>query len=145
MDSTGASSGIGEACAYQFAAAGANLILGARRVDRLSTVSTVICSKYPSVSVETIELDVRNSEAVNQAVESIAGDIDILVNNAGLAMGADTVDNLSDEAIDAVIDTNVKGLLYVSRAVVRRMKQQGGGHVIMMGSIAGLVGYPTGS
>ncbi|KAJ2041802.1 hypothetical protein H4S03_000091 [Coemansia sp. S3946] len=142
---TGASSGIGEACAYQFAAAGANVILGARRVDRLSTVSDTIRSKYPSVTVEAIELDVRNSEAVNLAISSITKDIDVLVNNAGLAMGTDTVDNLSDAAIDAVIDTNVKGLLYVSRAVVRRMKQQGHGHVIMMGSIAGLVGYPTGS
>ncbi|KAJ2756904.1 hypothetical protein GGI19_000492 [Coemansia pectinata] len=142
---TGASSGIGEACAYQFAAAGANVILGARRIDRLSTVSATIRAKHPSVTVETIELDVRNSKAVDQAVSSISGDIDVLVNNAGLAMGTDTVDNLSDAAIDAVIDTNVKGLLYVSRAVVRRMKQQGGGHVIMMGSIAGIVGYQTGS
>ncbi|KAJ2068555.1 hypothetical protein GGH13_004863, partial [Coemansia sp. S155-1] len=113
---TGASSGIGEACAYQFAAAGADVILGARRVDRLSTVSDTIRSKYPSVTVEAIELDVRNSEAVNLAVSSITKDIDVLVNNAGLAMGTDTVDNLSDAAIDAVIDTNIKGLLYVSRA-----------------------------
>ncbi|KAJ2553792.1 hypothetical protein GGF44_002083 [Coemansia sp. RSA 1694] len=142
---TGASSGIGEACAYQFAAAGANVILGARRVDRLSAVSDTIRAKYPSVSVETVELDVRSSAAVEQVVESISKDIDILVNNAGLAVGAETVDNLSDSAIDTVIDTNVKGMLYVSRAVVRRMKQQGGGHIIMMGSIAGLIGYPTGS
>ncbi|KAJ2095499.1 hypothetical protein GGI09_004842, partial [Coemansia sp. S100] len=91
---TGASSGIGEACAYQFAAAGADVILGARRVDRLSTVSDTIRSKYPSVTVEAIELDVRNSEAVNLAVSSITKDIDVLVNNAGLAMGTDTVDNL---------------------------------------------------
>ncbi|KAJ2747280.1 hypothetical protein GGI20_000615 [Coemansia sp. BCRC 34301] len=142
---TGASSGIGEACAYQFAAAGTNVILGARRLDRLNAVSDAIRAKYPSVSVEEIELDVRSSAAVDKAVSSIFGEIDVLVNNAGLAMGVETVGELSDTAIDTVVDTNVKGLLYVSRAVVRRMKQQGGGHIIMMGSIAGLVGYPTGS
>ncbi|KAJ2493556.1 hypothetical protein IWW37_000422 [Coemansia sp. RSA 2050] len=142
---TGASSGIGEACAYQFAAAGANVILSARRIDRLSAVSATIRSKYPTVGVETIELDVRSSEAVDRAVSSVSGDIDILVNNAGLAMGTDTVDNVTDSSIDTVIDTNVKGLLYVSRAVVRRMRRQGGGHIVMMGSVAGIVGYQTGS
>ncbi|KAJ2001547.1 hypothetical protein H4R26_004081 [Coemansia thaxteri] len=142
---TGASSGIGEACAYHFAAAGANVILSARRVEKLGKVEAAIHEKYPTVSVQTIELDVRDSAAVTRAVESISGAIDVLVNNAGLALGTENVDWLVDSNIDAVIDTNVKGLLFVSRAVVRRMKEQGMGHIVMMGSIAGLVGYASGS
>ncbi|KAJ2371345.1 hypothetical protein GGI05_007839, partial [Coemansia sp. RSA 2603] len=141
------SSGIGEACAYQFAAAGANVILTARRSDRLSTVQQKITDTWPTVRVHTATLDVRNSSAVDTLVASLPLDlpIDVLVNNAGLALGVDPVDSLSDSAIDQMLDTNVKGLLYVTRAVLRGMKQRGSGHIIMMGSIAGLVGYPGGS
>ncbi|KAJ1931710.1 hypothetical protein FBU59_006621, partial [Linderina macrospora] len=71
--------------------------------------------------------------------------IDVLVNNAGLALGTDPVVSITDESIDTVLDTNVKGLLYVTRAVVKGMRERGSGHVIMMGSIAGLTAYPTGS
>ncbi|KAJ2308101.1 hypothetical protein IWW55_000631 [Coemansia sp. RSA 2706] len=145
---TGASSGIGEACAYQFAAAGANVILTARRVDRLASVRARIEAEHPTVQVHTAELDVRSQEQVSQVIASIpsalAG-IDVLVNNAGLAMGVDPVSDITDEAVDTVVDTNIKGLLYVTRAVVRGMKERGGGHVIMMGSIAGMQGYATGS
>ncbi|KAJ2786042.1 hypothetical protein GGI15_001709 [Coemansia interrupta] len=145
---TGASSGIGEACAYQFAAAGANVILTARRVERLASVQSKIQSSWPKVLVHTAALDVRSSSAVDTMISSIPSDlsaIDILVNNAGLAVGVDPVSELTDSAIDQMLDTNVKGLLYVTRAVLRGMKQRGSGHIIMMGSIAGLVGYPGGS
>ncbi|KAJ1885993.1 hypothetical protein LPJ66_009848 [Kickxella alabastrina] len=145
---TGASSGIGEACAYQFAAAGANVILTARRKDRLAEVQQKIHAAWPSVQVHTAGLDVQSSHAVDQAISSIPealSSIDILVNNAGLAMGVDHVSDVADSAIDAMVDTNVKGLLYVTRAVVRGMKARGSGHVIMMGSIAGMAGYQGGS
>ncbi|KAI7820481.1 hypothetical protein BX661DRAFT_146716 [Kickxella alabastrina] len=145
---TGASSGIGEACAYQFAAAGANVILTARRKDKLAEVQQKIHTMWPSVQVHTAGLDVQSSHAVDQAISSIPealSSIDVLVNNAGLAMGVDHVSDVADSVIDAMVDTNVKGLLYVTRAVVRGMKARGSGHVIMMGSIAGMAGYQGGS
>ncbi|KAI8324400.1 NAD(P)-binding protein [Martensiomyces pterosporus] len=145
---TGASSGIGESCAYHFAEAGANVILTARRQERLDKVAAEIHKQWPSVKVHTATLDVRHREEVDRVISEIPSDlagIDVLVNNAGLAMGVDHVSDVSDDAIDTVIDTNVKGLLFVARAVVRIMKARGSGHVIMMGSIAGLSGYPAGS
>ncbi|KAJ1958457.1 hypothetical protein GGI12_004730 [Dipsacomyces acuminosporus] len=145
---TGASSGIGESCAYHFAEAGANVIITARRQDRLDEVAAKINQQWPSVKVHTATLDVQKREQVDQVVSEIPTElagIDILVNNAGLAMGVDPVSNVTDETIDTVIDTNVKGLLYVTRAVLKIMKQRGSGHIIMMGSIAGLSGYPNGS
>lgn len=141
---TGASSGIGEACAYQFAAAGASLILTARRTDRLQQVKQKVAQQWPSVGCQTIELDVQSSEQVDKTIGQLAK-VDILVNNAGLAMGVDPLSDVPDQAIDSMIDTNIKGLLYVARAVTRLMKQQRSGHIIMMGSIAGMVGYPNGS
>ncbi|KAJ2159144.1 hypothetical protein GGF46_003232 [Coemansia sp. RSA 552] len=145
---TGASAGIGESCAYQFAAAGANLILTARRHTRLQSIKDKITTTYPQVQVHTAVLDVRDEKNVNAVINGIPGDlgnIDVLVNNAGLALGVDHLCDISNEAIDTVIDTNIKGLLYVSRAVVRKMKERGSGHIIMMGSIASMVGYPGGS
>ncbi|KAJ2081992.1 hypothetical protein H4R24_001908 [Coemansia sp. RSA 988] len=148
MLDTGASSGIGEACACQFAAAGANVVIAARRLDRLEALQTKIQSTWSNVQVHAVEMNVRNREDVERAIADIPGelaDIDILVNNAGLAMGVDPVSDINNEAIDTVIDTNIKGLLYVSRAVVRIMKRRGSGHIIMMGSIAGMAGYANGS
>ncbi|KAJ2455544.1 hypothetical protein EV183_000021 [Coemansia sp. RSA 2336] len=145
---TGASSGIGEACAYQFAQAGSNVILTARRMDRLEAVCSHIHTNWPQVRVHVAELDVRKEEQVSRVISSIPEElkgIDILVNNAGLAVGVEPVSDIADESIDTVIDTNVKGLLYVTRAVVRIMKERGSGHVIMMGSIAGMQGYANGS
>ncbi|KAJ2344574.1 hypothetical protein GGF43_005423 [Coemansia sp. RSA 2618] len=117
-------------------------------MDRLDAVRSQIQAKWPKVQVHAVELDVCNREQVEQVISSIPGDlanVDILVNNAGLAMGVDPVSDITDETIDTVIDTNIKGLLYVSRAVVRIMKRRGSGHVIMIGSIAGMRGYATGS
>ncbi|KAJ2537707.1 hypothetical protein EV175_006643 [Coemansia sp. RSA 1933] len=145
---TGASSGIGEACAYKFAEAGANVVLTARRKARLDLVQQKIATQWPSVRVHTAELDVRDEAAVRQCIAQIPQDlaaIDVLVNNAGLALGTDPVALVTNEAIDAMLDTNVKGLLYVTRAVLPIMKARRKGHVIMMGSIASLTGYPNGS
>ncbi|KAI9506381.1 hypothetical protein GGI25_005137 [Coemansia spiralis] len=140
---TGASSGIGEACAYQFAAAGANVMLTARRRERLEAVEQKISAQWPTAKVHLAELDVRNQEAVHKCIAGLPRQIDILVNNAGLALGIDPVSELTSDAIDTMIDTNIKGLLYVTRAVLPVMPK--GGHIIMMGSIASITGYPGGS
>ncbi|KAJ1921177.1 hypothetical protein H4219_000775 [Mycoemilia scoparia] len=145
---TGASSGIGESCAYLFARFGSHLILTARRKDRLEKVKAKCASINPDIRVYNAELDVRDSESIDRLVESLPQDmasIDILVNNAGLALGMNHVEDNTNEIIDTVIDTNVKGLLYVTRAVLSGMKKRGKGHIINIGSIAGQSGYPGGS
>lgn len=144
---TGASAGIGEACAYAFAREGANLILTARRIDRLTKMKNDIEEKY-SVKVLPIELDVTKR---NEVVDTISGlndkwkMIDILVNNAGLGRGLNKLFEDNPEAWDEMIDTNVKGLLIVTKEVVKGMVERKRGHVINIGSIAGHQAYPGGS
>lgn len=144
---TGASSGIGKACAYAFAKEGANIIIGARRVERLEKIKNEIEDKY-SVKVLAIKLDVTNREEV---VTSIAGlndewkNIDILVNNAGLGRGLNKLYEDNPEGWDEMIDTNIKGLLIVTKEVVKGMIERKDGHVINIGSIAGHQAYPGGS
>src|SRR5512147_3216036 len=114
---TGASAGFGEACAHAFAAAGASLELWARRGDRLDAVRRAVVSAH-KVEVDTREIDVRDREAVREAVQDMyaAGHhVDILVNNAGLAAGLDPIHEGDYDDWDAMIDTNLKGLLNVSR------------------------------
>jgi 3-hydroxy acid dehydrogenase / malonic semialdehyde reductase len=140
---TGASSGIGAACATAFAAAGARLVLCARRADRLDAVAASLATE-----VATIPLDVRDRSAVEQALRSLpAGfeEIDVLVNNAGLAAGLEPLQDGDPDDWDRMIDTNVKGLLYVTGALVPGMVARGRGHVINMGSIAGRETYPGGA
>lgn len=144
---TGASAGIGEACAYAFAREGANLILSARRIDRLTKMKNDIEVKY-SVKVLPIELDVTKR---NEVVDTISGlndewkMIDILVNNAGLGRGLNKLFEDSPDGWDEMIDTNVKGLLIVTKEVVKKMVERKRGHVINIGSIAGHQAYPGGS
>lgn len=144
---TGASAGIGKACAYAFAKEGANIIIGARRVERLEKIKNEIEDKY-SVKVLAIKLDVTNREEV---VTSIAGlndewkNIDILINNAGLGRGLNKVVDDNPEGWDEMIDTNIKGLLIVTKEVVKGMIERKDGHVINIGSIAGHQAYPGGS
>lgn len=140
---TGASSGIGRACAEAFAAAGASVVLAARRLDRLQRVAAGL-----DASVHLLELDVRDRAAVEQAVASLPGEwaqIDVLVNNAGLAAGLEPLQDGDPDDWDRMVDTNVKGLLYVTRAVVPGMVARGRGHVINIGSIAGHETYPNGA
>lgn len=140
---TGASAGIGQAAARKFAEAGAKLILAARRIDRLETLI-----KELGVPAHLIKLDVRDQEKVNSAIENLPDEwqaIDILVNNAGLSRGLDKLYEGNPEGWDQMIDTNVKGLLYVSRAVLPGMVSRGSGHVINIGSIAGHELYPGGN
>jgi len=141
---TGATSGIGKACAFHFAEAGSNLILTGRRKNRLKEISKEIAEHY-SVQVETFAFDVRDREACKKCVDSISEPVDILVNNAGLASGKDPVDQADFEDWDKMIDTNIKGLLSMTRFVSERMRKHNSGHIINVGSIAGHESYPGGS
>jgi serine 3-dehydrogenase len=144
---TGASSGIGMACAKAFAEVGAHVCLVARRKERLDALAETLVRDH---GVQTLvrELDVRDRQGVSKFVESLPSDwsaFDVLVNNAGLSRGLDPIHRASLDDWEEMIDTNVKGLLYVTRAVVERMVTRGRGHVIHIGSIAGHEVYPGGN
>ncbi|MGH7502097.1 MAG: SDR family NAD(P)-dependent oxidoreductase [Longimicrobiales bacterium] len=144
---TGASSGIGEACARRFAADGARLILWARRLDRLVHLADAIEAEHGG-HVHVAAVDVRDRDAVNAATAAIveAGDVpDILLNNAGLASGFDRLQDGDPADWDAMIDTNVKGLLSVTRAVLPHMIERGRGHIVNLGSTAAHLTYPRGN
>ncbi len=140
---TGASSGIGEACAYAFAQEGCSIVLIARRGNRLKKIKKEIETKY-NVSVDLITLDITKKKEVFTTLTEI-GPVDILVNNAGLALGTDKVHTANHEFIDTMIDTNVKGLLYVTQAVVPKMVKKASGDIINISSIAGHEVYPGGA
>ncbi len=144
---TGASAGFGEACARRFAAHGCNLELWARRLDRLERLKTELEDGHGG-SVSVREVDVRDREAVRAAVEALRARKwlpDILVNNAGLAAGMDPIHEGSYEDWDAMIDTNLKGLLNVTREILPIMTERDSGHVINIGSVAGYFAYPKGN
>ncbi len=144
---TGASSGIGQACAEKFAASGFQLIICGRRADRLTSLRDQLEKKSGS-AVLAIGLDVRDAGAVSKAIHKLPyhwKNIDILINNAGLALGFETIDEGNPEQWDQMIDTNIKGLLYVSRAIIPIMKKAGKGHIINIGSIAGVETYQRGN
>ncbi len=145
---TGASSGIGRASALAFAAEGARLLLCARRIERLRELETELKRSTPSTLVHSVQLDVRNRTAVEKTIEALPEEwkeIDILLNNAGLSRGLDKLQEGNLDDWDEMIDTNVKGLLYVTRAVVPGMIARGRGHIINIGSIAGHEVYPKGN
>ncbi|PHS02307.1 MAG: NAD(P)-dependent oxidoreductase [Leeuwenhoekiella sp.] len=142
---TGATSGIGKATATHFAANGINLILCGRRQDRLDALQAAL-SRH--VEVHTLNFDVRDKEAVQQAIAGLPEDfqqIDILINNAGNAHGLDPIQDGSTEDWDAMLDINVKGLLYVSDAIIPKMIRANSGHIINIGSTAGKEVYPKGN
>lgn len=141
---TGATSGIGKASAEVFAESKANLILTGRREDRLKTLKEGL-QKEHSIEVQTFSFDIRDRDACKSCVDSINQPIDILLNNAGLASGKDSIDEADFKDWDAMIDTNVKGLLSMTRFVSERMKERNEGHIINIGSIAGREAYPGGS
>lgn len=144
---TGASSGIGAACARRFAAEGADLVLWARRADRLARLADDIEAQHGR-HVHVAGVDVRERSAVLAAVDALA-EADavphVLVNNAGLASGLSTVQEGDFEDWDRMIDTNVKGLLNVTRALLPAMIRLGRGHIINIGSTAGHMTYPRGN
>lgn len=144
---TGASSGIGEACAEAFAKEGCRLVLAARRRDRLEGLAARLEAAH-GARCRLLELDVRDRDAVDAAVGALADGwerIDILVNNAGLSRGLDRVQDGVHADWEEMIDTNVKGLLWVSRAVLPGMVARDSGHVVNVGSIAGHQVYQGGA
>lgn len=144
---TGATSGIGLECARAFAKNGDNVLIAGRREDRLAAVKADLERDY-GVRVDTLVLDVRSREDVESkvkpAIEAFGG-IDVLVNNAGLAQGLDDFQDSSVDDAVTMIDTNVKGLIYVTKEVLPFMMTQNSGHIVNMGSTAGLYAYPKGA
>lgn len=144
---TGATSGIGEGCARKFASEGANLILNGRNQDKLNELKVELEADF-GIEVLLLPFDVRDRERAKVAIESLEGkwkSIDVLVNNAGLVIGFDKEFEGVLEEWDIVIDTNIKGLLNITRLVTPGMVQRGVGHIINIGSIAGDAAYPGGS
>lgn len=142
---TGATSGIGKATALRLAEEGVNLIICGRRQQRLDALAKVLSEK---VRVFSLNFDVRDRQAVENAIASLPSDfvnVDVLINNAGNAHGLDPFQHGDPEDWDAMIDINVKGLLYVSRAVLRGMVERKSGHIINIGSTAGKEVYPSGN
>lgn len=140
---TGATAGFGATVARRFAADGAKLILTGRRTERLAALKAEL-----KVPVHTIAVDVRDRAAVEASFKALPpefAEIDLLVNNAGLAQGLDKAQDANLDDWEVMIDTNIKGLLYVTRAVVPGMVARGRGHVVNVGSIAGRQTYPGGS
>ncbi len=144
---TGATAGFGEATARIFADNGWNLVLTGRRMERLESLKEELQSK--GVEIVLLHFDVRNEEEVNKAVESlpeeVKNNLSILVNNAGLAVGRGPIDSGETDDWDRMIDTNVKGLLYVTRAISPILKKNGGGHIVNIASIAGKEVYAGGN
>lgn len=142
---TGATSGIGRATAYEFAKHGINLVLCGRRQERLETIEKAL-SKL--TDVHTLNFDVRDKTATLEAIANLPESfqtIDILINNAGNAHGLDPIQTGELEDWDAMMDINVKGLLYVSKAVIPQMTKRKSGHIINIGSSAGKEVYPKGN
>lgn len=143
---TGASSGIGKACAEAFAKKGSNLILCARRKDRLDDLKKLLVKKY-KIKVLTLQLDVRKLRDVMKTISALPAawkNIDVLLNNAGLARGLNKFYEAETDHWDEMINTNVKGLVYITRYVLPLMVERKSGHVINIGSTAGHEVYPMG-
>lgn len=144
---TGATAGFGEATARIFAENGWNLVLTGRRNERLEALQSELSEKQ--VNIVLLNFDVRSETEVNQAVNSLPEEVKtnlaILVNNAGLAVGRGPIDSGDTDDWNRMIDTNVKGLLYVTRAVSPILKQNGGGHIVNIASIAGKEVYAGGN
>lgn len=143
---TGASSGIGEACARKFAEGGYSLILTARRAEKLAGLKAEL--EAEGTKVKTLTFDVRDAEAAETAVDSLEPEwrkIDVLINNAGLALGLDKEYEGDPDDWNAMIDTNIKGLLTMTRLIVPGMVERNEGHVINIGSVAGDAAYAKGN
>jgi len=143
---TGASSGIGTACAKVFAGAGAKLILAARRLERLQQLAETLHAT--SREIHLLQMDVRDRAVVESAISALPpawSNIDILINNAGLSRGLHKLYKGDIQDWEEMIDTNIKGLLYLTRSVVPGMVSRGRGHVVNLGSIAGHQTYPNGN
>jgi 3-hydroxy acid dehydrogenase / malonic semialdehyde reductase len=144
---TGATAGIGQACAGLFAAQNYNLILAGRREDRLKELEEDLTGRY-GIRVLTIRLDVRDKDEVRAKLESLPEEwksVDVLINNAGLSLGLDPIHEGSTDDWDTMVDTNIKGLLYVTKVVSNWMVSRQSGHIVNLGSIAGKETYANGN
>jgi len=142
---TGASSGFGEACARKFAAEGHRLILTARRTDRIEALAKELGEQVDTLAVT---LDVRERESVERKLAGLPNEfseVDVLVNNAGLALGLSSADHADLDHWDTMVDTNIKGLMYCTRAILPGMVARGAGHVVNIGSVAASWPYPGGN
>lgn len=144
---TGATAGIGKATAYQLAQLNFNLILTGRRKERLNALKTELENKY-KVKIATLSFDIRQKTECENALQSLDNEwkkIDVLINNAGLAQGLSTINNGLEKDWDTMIDTNIKGLLYITKIISNWMIERKQGHIINIGSIAGKEVYPNGN
>ena len=144
---TGATSGIGKACATLFATNGWQLIITGRRAQRLAELKAFLQKKYPTTCL-TLCFDVQDKTAIQQHLQSLPKEwqsIDVLINNAGLALGRDAFDTANMDDWETMIDTNIKGLLYVSKAIIPYFIQHHKGHIINIGSVAGKEVYEKGN
>lgn len=142
---TGATAGIGEATAIRLAAAGYNLVLCGRRLERLQKLEQKLKN---SVQTVLAPFDIRDLKACRDLLaknQDVIGEIEVLINNAGLAKGTDRFQEAKPEDWDVMIDTNIKGLLYLTRLIVPGMIQRGRGHIVNLGSVAGRWSYPGGA
>ncbi len=142
---TGAASGIGKACVEKLAEAGTHLVLCGRNGEKLEMLKQEL-GRF-GVEIKTVVFDVRSRKEVESRLADLLATtkVDILINNAGLALGLDAFDQGDADQWEEMIDANIKGLLYVSRAVVPQMRERNSGHVINIGSIAGKMTYPGGN
>ena len=142
---TGATSGIGEAVAKMLAQMGVDVILSARNEVKLKELQHKLQRDYNSIAI--LPLDVRDKKRTLDAIEDLlqTKEIDILINSAGLASGLDLFDEADIEDFEEMIDTNIKGLLYVTRAILPQMRKRDKGHIVNLGSIAGVMAYPKGN
>lgn len=144
---TGATSGIGKACAQTLAQAGANLVITGRRTERLQTLTKELKTQY-QIQILPLVLDVCDEQAVFAHLQQLPepfSQIDILINNAGLAAGLDTIDTASTQDWHQMIDTNLKGLIMVTKAILPQMRQRRDGHIVNISSTAGHMAYAEGS
>lgn len=144
---TGTTSGIGKASAYAFAEQGANIIICARRINLVNKIAEDICKKF-NVKVHPFKLDVSKRDEVNKAIQALPEDfkkIDILINNAGVGRGLNKFYEDNPDGWEEMIDTNIKGLLYVTHFILPGMIERKSGHIINIGSIAGHEAYPKGA
>jgi serine 3-dehydrogenase len=145
---TGASSGIGAACAFKFAEQGAKLLLIARRIEKLNEVKNAILLVYPDTHILTQQCDIRHQNEVSLLFESLSDDwkdINVLINNAGLSRGLEKIQDGILQNWEEMIDTNIKGLLYVTRCIAPKMVERKTGMIINIASIAGREVYPGGN
>ena len=144
---TGASAGFGAATARQFAERGARVVASARRLDRVQAIRDLLPDLFKD-NLLAVELDVRDKDAVDQVIETLPSgfdEIDVLINNAGLALGMGPAHTSDMDDWEAMVDTNVKGLMYCTRAILPGMVERNRGHVINLGSVAGSYPYPGGN